>query len=184
MRVFSAAAAFLALTLSVAAVPAPTPPSPEKPPLDFSGTWELDERASLNISPRMSGAVLVVEQRGDHIRISPGAQGPGKLNLAADEVVADGQPYEKSVGGARGIATARWSPDGQALELTVTAGPTQGRGRALQTSRWTLSRDGSTWVRDTSTSADGKGSRSRLVFRRQSREAAGKTPTPASPKRK
>jgi hypothetical protein len=169
------AAAWLAMALPMAAAPSPTP-SP-RPPLDFSGTWQLDERASLNVSTRMQGAVLIVDQRGDRIRISPGAQGPGKLNLSADELVVDGQPYEKNVGGAKGIATARWSDDGQAMELRITGSPAEGHTQAVQTARWTLSRDGTTWVRETQTVADGKGSSSRLVFRRQATPPSA-TPSP------
>ena len=171
-------AAWLALALPMAAAPSPTP-SP-KPPLDFSGTWNLDERASINVSAKMKGAVLIVDQRGDRIRISPGPQGPGKIYLAADELVVDGQAYEKSVGGAKGVATARWSADGQAMELTITAPATEGHSQAVQTARWSLSRDGSTWVRETRTVVDGKGTASRLVFRRQTAPpAASPPPKPA-----
>jgi hypothetical protein len=172
------AAVGLALALPMSGTPSPTPSS--KPPVDFSGTWQLDERASINVSPKMKGALLIVEQRGDRIRISPGPQGPGKIYLSADELVVDGQPYEKSVGGAKGIATARWSADGQAMELTITAPATENHSKAVQTSRWSLSGDGSTWVRETRTVVDGKGTASRLVFRRQAPPpAASPSPKPA-----
>ena len=176
MRRAFPAAVLLGWALSAAAAPSPTP-SP-KPPLDFSGTWQLDERASLNVSPKMKGALLVVEQRGDRIRITPGPQGAGKIYIAADELVADGQPYEKSTGGAKGVVTARWSADGQALELNVSAEATDKHGRAVQTARWTLSRDGTTWVRETHAIAEGKESSSRLVFRRQAAQPPAKTPSP------
>jgi len=173
MRRLAFAVALLALPAAAAPGPTPTP----KPPLDFSGTWLLDERASISVSPKMKGAVLIVEQKGDRIRISPGPQGPGKIYLVADELVVDGQSYEKNVGDAKGIATARWSADGKALELVVTSEPTDKRGRAVQTARWTLSADRSTWVRETRTAVDGKQSGTRLVFRRQT-AAASVTPSP------
>jgi hypothetical protein len=180
MRAVFGAAACLALALPLAAAPSPTP-SP-KPPLDFSGTWELDERASLNVSAKMRGAVLIVEQHGDQIRISPGPQGPGKVNLSADALVVDGKPYEKSVGGAKGVATARWSADGQAMELSITGPATEEHSQAVQTARWSLSKDGSTWVRETRTVVDGKGSASRLVFRRRAAQPAA-TPSPKPAKK-
>jgi hypothetical protein len=175
-------AVLLALALPLAAAAPARTPTP-KPPLDFSGTWELDERASLNVSPKMKGALLVVEQHGDRIRIAPGPQGPGKLNLAADEIVLDGRSYEKNVGGARGITSARWSADGQALELNITAEPTEKRGRAVQTVRWTLSRDRSTWVRETHTTYEGRQTTSRLVFRRQTKPPPAKKPSPPPAKK-
>ena len=171
---------WLAVSLPVAAAPSPTP-SP-KPPLDFSGTWELDEKASINVSAKMRGAVLIVEQHGDRIRISPEKQAPGQLYLAADELVVDGRPYEKSVGTGKGETTARWSADGQAMELHVTAPAPEGHTQAVQTSRWTLSRDGSTWIRETRTILDGKGAANRLVFRRRAAQPSA-TPSPKPAKK-
>jgi hypothetical protein len=180
MRKALVAAACLALALPIDAAPAPT--RSQKPSLDFSGTWDLDERASINVSANMKGAVLIVEQRGDEIRISPGPQAAGQINLAADVLVVDGRPYEKNIGGGKGVATARWSADGQAMELTITAPATEGHTQAVQTSRWTLSKDGSTWVRETRTVVDEKGASSRLIFRRRAAQPAS-TPSPKPAKK-
>ena len=163
-----------AALLACAAVAAPTPAA--KPPLDFSGTWKLDARLSVNPSPNMKDAVLIVEQRGNRIRISPGPQPAGRHYLAADEIVADGQAYEKAMGKGKGILTARWSADGKALEMVLTAGPAEKAPEAVQNSRWTLSADRSTWVRETRTSSEGKERQSRLVFRRQAPEPAKAAP--------
>ena len=107
---------------------------------DFSGTWKLDEAASANVSPNMKAAVLVVEQKGDHIRVSPAAQGAGKVLLAGEEIIADGQPYEKSVGGGKGVLTARWSADRKSLELVLSGTEPEKKIEMVQTGRWSLGR--------------------------------------------
>ena len=154
-----------ALLVCAALGAAPTPAA--KPPLDFSGTWKLDTRLSVNISPNMKDAVLIVEQKRDRIRVSPAPQGPGKVNLAAEEIVADGRAYEKAVGGGKGILTARWSADGRALEMELTGGPPENPRQAVQTIRWTLSADRSRWVRETRTTGEGGPRVTRLVFHRE-----------------
>lgn len=179
-RSLFALAVFAAAVLAAAApAPTPAPPAAARPPLDFSGTWKLDENASVRVAPNMRGAVLVVEQLGDRIRISPAPQGPGKLNLSADEIVADGRPYEKSVGGAKGVVTARWSADGKSLQIEATAEPPEKTRKAVQLSRWSLSPDKAVWVRETHTLSGGKTAVTRLLFRRFVPEpAATSTPAP------
>jgi hypothetical protein len=147
-----------------------------KPPLDFSGTWKLDTSLSVNVSPNMKDAVLIVEQKGEHILVSPAAKEPGRL-LNAEEIVVDGRAYEKSVGKGKGIVTARWSADGKALELEVAVSSAEKPRDAVQRSRWTLSADRSTWVRETVTITEGKSRSNRLVFRRQAPESTT-TPPP------
>jgi hypothetical protein len=151
-------------------------------PLDFSGTWKLDEAASANVSPNMIGAILVVEQKGDHIRVTPAPQGAGKVRLAGDEIVVDGRPYEKSVGGAKGVLTARWSADGKALELELSGTAPEKGPKMIQTVSWSLSADGSTWLRETRTAGQGRVRVTRLVFRRQKPEPSTKSPPAKPPK--
>lgn len=165
-----------ALLASAAAAFAATTPAP-KAPLDFSGTWKIDMTSSLNVSPNMKDAVLIVEQRGDKIRVSPARQAPGKVLLSGEEIVADGRAYEKGVGGGRGILTARWSADGRALEMELTGGPPENPRQAVQVSRWTLSADRATWVRETRTTGNGKSRSNRVVFHRETPGPA-KTPPP------
>ena len=176
MRSLVAAASLLAHALAFAAPgasPTAGPKASARP--DFNGTWKIDEAASVNVSPNMKGAVLSVEQSGDRIRVTPLKQGPGNLRLAGDEIVADGRPYEKGVGGGRGVLTARWSADGKALELELTGTASESGRTALQRSRWWLSEDRATWTRETRTSGSGQTRTSRLVFRRQ--------PKPPPPKK-
>ena len=178
-----AAAALMALALAPAAAgqPAPAPTAAPKTVArpDFSGTWKLDEAASVNVSSNMKGAVLSVEQSGDKIRVTPLKQGPGNLRLSGDQIVADGRPYEKGVGGGKGVLTARWSADGKALELELTGTASESGRTALQTSRWSLSEDRATWTRETRTSGGGQSRTSRLVFRRQKPAAPALKKTPA-----
>ena len=148
---------------------------------DFSGTWKLDPAASANVSPNMKGAVLVVEQKGDHIQVTPPRQGAGKILLAAEEIIADGQPYEKSVGGGKAVVTARWSADRKTLELELKGTEPEKKLEMVQTSRWSLSPDGSTWLRETRTTGDGKLRTTRLVFRRQQTEPPPTKSAPTKP---
>jgi len=160
------------------AAPKPTSrpaPSRGKPPLDFSGLWELDAAASRGAPPNMLGAALSVTQSGDRIRIEPVQR--ERLLLSADQIVADGRTYEKSVGmDKKGFLTAAWSPDRGSLRIEVTAGPPENPGASVQRSVWTLSRDRQIWMRQTVTIREGKSSATRLVFRRK-KEASPATPT-------
>ena len=131
---------------------------------DFSGTWKLDEAASTNVSPNMKGAVLVVEQKGDRIRVTPAPQGAGKILLAGEEIIADGQAYEKGVGGGKAVVTARWSADRKSLELETSGTEPVKKLKMLQIARWSLSADRSTWLRETRTTGSGQPRFNRLVF--------------------
>ena len=56
----------------------------QKPPLDFTGVWELDEAASKNVSKHMEGALLSVKQNGNRIWIEPSADGREKIMADVD----------------------------------------------------------------------------------------------------
>jgi hypothetical protein len=147
--------------------PAATPGARRaRPPLDFSGTWVLDEQASGGVAPAMSEAVVTVRQTGNQIWISP--EDPSDSHLLAESIVADGRPYEKTLGNkGRGTLTVAWGKDGKSLWLEMTAGPEENPRASMQRSVWKLSPDRNTWIRQ-SVSVDGKKVRqSRLVFRRR-----------------
>ena len=142
---------------------------PRKPPLDFTGVWELDAAASRGYPSNMRGAVLSVAQTGHRILIEP--VGDGRAVLTADQIVVDGRTYEKTVGPkAKGYVTATWSPDRASLRLEVKAGPTENPRASVQRSIWTLSKDRKVWVRQSMTSVDGKTTATRLVFRRRAKK--------------
>lgn len=146
----------------------PMAPS-RKPPLDFTGVWELDATASRGVPSNMRGAVLSVTQTGHRILIEP--VGGGRAVLTADQIVADGRTYEKTVGPkAKGYVTASWSPDRASLRLEVTAGLGENPKASVQRSIWTLSKDRKVWVRQSMTSVDGKTTATRLVFRRRAKK--------------
>src|SRR5580765_2706855 len=135
-RSLAVAAPAILLVFLVAAVAEAAPkatPTP-KPPLDFTGTWELDEKASLNVSAQMKGAVLSVRQKKNRIWISPVKKEEGaRQQILAEEIVVDGQPYEKALGPAgTGLVTAGWAPDGKSLRIEVQAGAAESRGSAVQ----------------------------------------------------
>jgi hypothetical protein len=146
----------------------PTP----KPPLDFSGVWELDPDLSLNVSSPMQGAVLSVTQKGNRIWISP-VQAPDKPRQAilAEELVVDGRAYEKTLGPAgKGLVTADWAKDGKSLWIQVQAGPPEDPQAAVQRSVWKLSEDRKVWVRESVSLSKGNATSARLVFRKKEAE--------------
>ena len=139
-----------------------------KPPLDFSGTWTLDPKSSVNVSAQMQGAVLSVRQNGDRIWISPvKAEAGPRSRILSEEIVADARPYEKALGPAgKGLVTAGWARDGKSLWIEVAAGPPENPGEAIQRSVWRLSEDRQVWVRESVSVSKGHSGRARLVFRR------------------
>ncbi len=153
----------VALAAPVSAAAPRRTPRARPATLDFSGMWVLDPKMSVRVSPRMENAILQVSQRGNRILLSP----VGRKNaIMAEEIIVDGQPYEKTLGNGRtGIVRAAWGTDGESLRLEVTAGDSR------QRSVWKLSTDRSVWVRDTSTLEHGTRRNSRLVFRRQKPDA-------------
>lgn len=144
----------------------PRTPAAGRPPLDFSGVWEIDPKVSSGGSWRMGDAVLSVKQRGNRIYIEPiESKAP---RLLAEEIIADGRPYEKMLGPAgKGVVTAQWAKDGKSLLIEVTAGPPENPREAVQHSVWRLSSDGSVWVRESVSVSKGTGGRSRAVFRKR-----------------
>jgi hypothetical protein len=141
-------------------------PTPSRPPLDFTGVWVLDEKASRNVAPAMSGEVLNVRQTGNQIWISP--MTPEKSHLLSESIVVDGRPYEKTLGNSgKGILVAQWGTDRKSLWLEVTAGPESNPRQVVQRSIWKLSADRRTWVRQSVSIQDGKTRDATLVFRRR-----------------
>lgn len=128
----------------------------------------------------MERAVLEVSQKGDRIWITPARK---KMSVLAEEIVADGRPYEKALGNEKGVVTAAWAQDGKSLRLEITAGVPPNV--AVQSSRWKLLSDGAIWVRETRTVENGRARQSRLVFRRVASGNAATPPAPAAagPKR-
>ena len=182
LAILAVSAASRGLAQTPAPAPAPTAarpaakaaPSPSKAPLDFTGVWELDEKASRNVSKAMTGEVLTVRQTGNQIWISP--MDPEKSRLLSESIVADGKTYEKALGTkGRGYLTVDWGKDGKSLWLEVTAGPDDNPRQVVQRSVWKLSKDRRVWVRQSVSIQGGKSNESTLVFRR--RTAAARTPT-------
>lgn len=170
LRLRAAAGLLIALAVLAAGPKPKTRAKPEpEPPLDFSGTWTLDPKASMNLSSQMQGAVLSVRQQGNRIWISSvkAETGP-RPRILSEEVVADARPYEKALGPAgKGLVTAGWARDGRSLWIEVAAGPPENPGEAIQRSVWRLFEGGQVWVRESVSVSKGHSGRARLVFRKK-----------------
>lgn len=187
----ASAAAVCALVFASALVgqTAPTPPAmpkhrppgkvkSSKPALDFSGTWQLDEKASQNVSNKMVGAVLLVKQNGNRIWIEPVEQ--KALNILAEQIVVDGRLYEKVMGKQKATLWANWGTDDESLWLQVNTGKGDDPQRAIQRSVWRLRESGNTWTRQTWTINGDQTKMSFYVFRkRPAGVAATPSPSPA-----
>lgn len=195
------AAAFPLLLASLAAsalaqeAPAPTPsPRPaRKPqaakaphtPLDFTGTWELDAKASHGVVPAMENAALKVHQNGNRIWIEPLGTALGKLQ--SEEIVVDGQPYEKRLGKEKGTVLAKWGND-ESLWIEAVIPTPQDPRAAVQRTIWRLRDFGNTWTRQTRTVSGELSKDTFYVFRRRPNDwtppivfPTPLAPTPASP---
>ena len=167
-RLLLATAGALAALALLAAGPRARPTPEPKPPLDFSGTWTLDPKESMNVSSQMRGAVLSVRQAGNRIWISSVKADTGpRSRIFAEEIVVDARPYEKALGPAgKGLVTAGWAADGKSLWIEVAAVPTENPGESIQRSVWRLSEDRQVWVRESISVSKGHSGRARLVFRK------------------
>jgi hypothetical protein len=163
------AAAVLAAQ-SPTAVPQPvrTPAKTKKarPPLDFTGIWVLDPKASQGVAKQMEEAVLQVRQNGNRIWIEP-IENHG-LKIASEEIIVDGRLYEKSLGaGQKGTLEAAWGKDGQSLWLQAVVGTDETPDAARQRMIWRLRDGGKTWTRQTRTLQPGGARDTFLVFRKR-----------------
>jgi hypothetical protein len=167
-RLLLGAAWVLAALALLAAGPKVRPTAEPKPPLDFSGIWTLDPKASLNVSKQMQEAVLSVRQTGNRIWISSVKADAGpRSRILSEEIVADARPYEKALGPAgKGLVTAGWARDGRSLWIEVAGGPPENPGEAIQRSVWRLFEGGKVWVRESISVSKGHSGRARLVFRK------------------
>jgi hypothetical protein len=175
--------------LSAQEAPAPTPtarpvkssagkgsakPSTTKAPLDFSGVWELDPKASQGVVKAMDHAAIRIEQNGNRIWISPlGAASTEKL--LADQIVVDGQLYEKKLGKDKGTVLAKWGTDNQSLWIEAVNGTPQDPRAAVQRMVWRLQDFGNTWTRQSWTISGETSKQTYLVFRKR---PADWVPTP------
>jgi len=146
---------------------------PPRAPVDFSGTWELDPKASQGLVTAMQDAALRVHQNGNRIWIEP--IGPAIGTLQGDQIVVDGQLYEKRLGKDRGTLLAQWGNDGTSLWMEAVIGTEQDPRAAVQRMVWRLRDFGNTWTRQTWSISGPKTKQTFLVFRKR---PAGWVPTP------
>ena len=172
-RAFAAAAAMLTAGFVLGqTAPTTTPAMPKsratskKVPLDFSGIWVLDPEASTGVAPQMANAVLQVRQNGNRIWIEQ-IESPQR-HILSEQIVVDGQKYEKSLGaGQKGTLEAAWGNDGASLWLQAIAGKEGDPASAVQRMIWKLREDGKIWTRQTMTIQPGGTKETFLVFRKR-----------------
>ncbi|MEP6995278.1 MAG: hypothetical protein ABI968_12200 [Acidobacteriota bacterium] len=156
--------------------PAARPPSSAKshrPPLDFTGVWELDAKESKNAAPQMAKAVLSVKQNGDRIWIE--ALDGSAPRVLSEEIVVDGRTYEKRLGPDKGTLVAKWGKDDASLWLEAQIGTSKDGRSGLQRMVWRLRDFGNTWTRQTWTIQGKSVKETYLIFHKR---VAGKGPTP------
>lgn len=160
-----------ALLTAQTAAPSPTQPPKAKakrsgPPLDFTGIWELDPNASKGVTTQMQGAVLQVRQNGNRIWIEAIEQ--NRPRITAEEIVVDGQVYEKALGaGKKGTLEAAWGKDGKSLWMQAVVGTDEEPVAATQRMIWRLEDGGKTWIRQTRTLQPDGSKDTFLVFRKR-----------------
>ena len=153
---------------SPASPPARTPAAAKtvKTPLDFSGIWDIDLKASTGISKNMEKAVLSVRQNGDRIWLEPIEQ--PKPWLVSEQIVVDGRLYEKAMGaGRKGTVQAEWGKDKKSLWIQSTVEMEGASNVVTQRSVWRLREGGKVWTRQTWTVQKESTRESFLVFRKR-----------------
>lgn len=116
---------------------------------NFTGTWTLDKTKSEGLPPYMKDQVLTVAQTGDKLVIESKVtteQGEQVLN---ETYVLDGKTVDftdKRPNGleGKGKRTAKWSADGNGIEVTesINYDTPQGSATVDITRKWSLSADG------------------------------------------
>jgi hypothetical protein len=122
---------------------------------NFSGTWTLDKSKSEGLPPNLKDQVMTLAQTGDKINIEAKLTlDEGEQNVS-DVYTLDGKPVDftpKGPGGVegKGKRTAKWSADGNGIEVTeaITYDTPQGSVAVDITRTWTLSADGKTLTVD------------------------------------
>lgn len=116
---------------------------------NFTGTWTLDKTRSEGLPPVMKDQVLTVTQTGDKLVIESKVTTEQGEQVNNETYVLDGKAVDftdKRPNGleGQGKRTAKWSADGNGIEVTeaITYDTPQGSATVDITRKWTLSADG------------------------------------------
>jgi len=117
---------------------------------DFSGTWILDKSNSEGLPPGMDQSMTVV-QTGDKLLLETKLITPEGERVVSDMYMLDGKeaeftPKTPSGQAGKGKRTAKWSADGNGIEVkeNSTFEAPDGDVNVQMTRVWTLSTDGKT----------------------------------------
>ena len=135
----AAAALVMALCIAVASAKA-----------DFSGTWILDKTKSEGLPPGLDQHMTVVHT-GDKLKLETKLINEEGERVVSDSYTLDGKeteftPQTPNGPAGKGKRTAKWSADGNGIEVTENStfdGP-EGPVSIQMTRLWTLSADGKT----------------------------------------
>jgi hypothetical protein len=118
--------------------------------VDFSGTWALDKNNSEGLPPGMD-QTMTVAQTGDKLSLETKLITEQGEKVVPDSYMLDGKETEfepKAPNGVtgKGKRTARWTMDGNGIEVNETGTfDTPDGSITIQTTRkWALSADGKT----------------------------------------
>jgi len=138
-QIIAMATVIIALCMTIAAAKA-----------DFSGTWILDKANSEGLPPGMDQTMTVV-QNGDKLLLETKLITQEGERLVSDMYMLDGKEAEftpKTPTGqeGKGKRTAKWSADGNGIEVTEnsTFDAPEGSVNVQMTRVWTLAADGKT----------------------------------------
>jgi hypothetical protein len=137
----TAGAAILVMSLCIAAASAKA---------DFSGTWILDKTKSEGLPPGMDQTMTVVHT-GDKLSLETKLITAEGERVVADSYMLDGKevdftPKTPNGDAGKGKRTAKWSADGNGIEIVEnsTFDAPEGSVDVRMTRTWTLSADGKT----------------------------------------
>jgi hypothetical protein len=119
---------------------------------DFSGVWVMDRSKAEGIPPNMDQKMRV-RQDGDRLDLETDLIVNDEINTVHDGYDLNGKEVEFTarLGNgqeARGKRVAKWSADGEGIEVNeeATFDTPDGKGAITMRRKWTLSADGKTLV--------------------------------------
>ena len=119
---------------------------------NFSGTWIMDASKTEGLPPGID-QVMTVSQEGDLIKLETKVMTDQGSQAISDSYKVDGKENDFEPQGpngpvGKGKRTAKWTADGQGIEVIeqATVNTPDGEAQIKMTRKWNLSADGKTLV--------------------------------------